>query len=221
MVSPTIERCEATGVESALAARIGPNAVIQTLRALDELEPAYAAEVAGRANVAALSTARPDGLIPEAWFVRLVCATRAVLSEPRAEAVLRRAGELTADYVAAHRIPRLIRWLLGALPAVLSIPLLLSAFRAHAWTFAGSGRFEVQKVRPPTILLTGSPTCRAASRTSNAGAYYEAAFEGLLRLADPAVAVREVTCAARGARQCCFEIEIGSKPEEGVPCASS
>ena len=219
MTSSTMERSGARRAVPESDGRIGPNAVIQTLRALDELERTVATEIANAADVAKIA-GWPEGLIPEAWFVRLVRATRTVLPEPRAEAVLRRAGVRTAEYVATHRIPRAVRWGLGVLPRRLSIPLLLSAFRAHAWTFAGSGEFEAGRGWPPTILLTGSPTCRAVSRTSTAGGYYEAAFEGLLRLADPTVGVRELECVAQGAPRCLFQIEIGSKPERRIRCAS-
>jgi len=189
-------------------ARIGPNSVTQSLRALEELEaPEVVREVVARA---ALPGTWPEGLIPEAWFLRLIRALRQTLPPERAEAVLRQAGRYTADYVGRHRIPGLFRRLLAVLPARLSLPLLLAAFRRHAWTFAGSGDFRVEGPFPGTILLDGCPTCRpeAAAQRPPAGAYYEAAFTGLLQLAAGAARVQEVACRARGQAPCRFRISL-------------
>lgn len=202
-------------------ARIGPNAVLQTFRALRELE---APEVARQVDPGlAPADEWPAGMIPEGWFAALVRELRAALPASRSEAVLRRSGHHTADYVARHRIPAAFRGLLRLLPARLSIPLLLRAFRRHAWTFAGGGRFGIEGPFPGTLLLDGCPTCRpdaAAGLEGYAGAYYEAAFEGLLRIAAPDVRVREVACQALHAPLCRFEIAL-TAPTAGTPCESS
>lgn len=195
--------------------RIGPNSVIQTLRALAELEPPEVSRLVQER--AELPDTAPKHMIPEAWFVRLVQALRATLPADRAEAVLRRSGAYTAEYVSQNRIPAPLRGLFRVLPARLAIPLLLSAFRRHAWTFAGGGHFHVEGAYPGTIVLDGCPTCRADTADpalGHAGAYYEAAFEGLLRLASRDVRVREVACQASHAPLCRFQIGEHS-------CASS
>jgi divinyl protochlorophyllide a 8-vinyl-reductase len=202
-------------------ARIGPNAVIQTLRALRELEGDVVERLV--ALTADLPDPLPPGMIPEAWFVRLLCAVRNALPGPRAEAVLRRAGRYTADYVRRHRIPRAVRLLLRLLPARLAVPLLLHAFRRHAWTFAGAGHYTFKGPYPGTIMLEGCPTCRAecAARVhGHAGGYYEAAFEGLLSLAASSVSVREVACQAQRAACCRYRIFIGEVAAERIPCES-
>lgn len=207
---------------AAEAPRIGPNSVLQTRRALGELEAVEVADAVARR--AALPKAWPEGMIPEAWFVKLIVALRGEVPFERAEAVLRRAGTYTADYVGAHRIPRLIRLVLAVLPRRLAVPLLLAAFRRHAWTFAGAGRFGVVGPFPGTIVLAGCPTCRpeAARVGARSGAYYEAAFEGLLTLAAPGVRVREVACQAAGAPHCRFQISLHHELTTGEqPCASS
>lgn len=190
-------------------ARIGPNSVTQSLRALRELEtPEVAHQVVAQSY---LPDDWPEGLIPEAWFVRLISALRQTLPPERSEAVLRRAGRYTADYVGRHRIPGVFRLLLRVLPARLALPLLLAAFRRHAWTFAGSGAFGVRGPFPGALLLDGCPTCRpeaAAAPLPHGGAYYEAAFTGLLQLAAPTVRVREVACRARGEAPCQFRISL-------------
>lgn len=196
---------------------IGPNAVVQTYRALEELEgSALAQEVKSAAGLPEVTL---DGLIPEAWFVTLIDATRARLPPDRAEAVLERSGALTAGYVGARRIPKALRVLLRILPPRLALPLLLEGFRRHAWTFAGSGHYAIEGPYPGTITLEGSPTCRPRAGDSpspdpdrHAGAYYAAAFEGLLSLAAPRVRVREVACARQGAPLCRFSIQPDGPP---------
>jgi len=202
-------------------ARIGPNAVLQTLRALRELEGEVVERLVSLS--AELPEPLPPGMIPEAWFVHLVCAVRKALPGPRAEAVLRRAGRYTADYVREHRIPKAFRLLLHLLPARLSTLLLLIAFRRHAWTFAGAGRFSYQGPFPGIILLDGCPTCRAectAGMRGHGGAYYEAAFERLLALASPSLRVREEACQAQHAASCRYRILLGDVAAERTPCAS-
>ncbi len=194
-------------------AMIGPNAVLQTLRAIAELEGTTCYEAVARG--AALPATNPDRMIPEVWFVRLVDSLRRTLPWPRSEAVLRLAGKYTADYVAANRIPRPFRRLLRALPPRLAIPLLLAAFRRHAWTFAGGGRFDTAGEYPADVTLKGCPTCRNAPEATAAGAYYEAAFQGLLRLAAEHATVNETACEACGDPCCRFSIEIEGASARG------
>jgi len=201
-----------TSSEAASHARIGPNAVLQTLSALRELEgPAVADAVA---QAAGLPERWPQGLIPEAWFIAVLRAVRRALPRPRAEAVLARSGARTAAYVARHRIPAPFRGLLRLLPRRWAVPLLLRAFRRHAWTFAGSGRFELDG--PAAVRLAESPTSRAetAPPAGMACSYYASAFEGLLALADPQVRVREVACRASGAPACRFTLDPSHPPRE-------
>ncbi len=189
-------------------ARIGPNAVLQTLRALEARAGAAVAERVARQ--ARLPDPLPPGMIPEAWFVRLVAATRRTLGPDEAERVLRRSGALTADYVAAHRIPGLFKALLRCLPTRWSVPLLLFAFRRHAWTFAGSSAFSVARADHGAgfeLTLDDCPTCRhQPGEPRPGGAYYEAAFEGLLRLAGRNINVQEVSCRLRGDDVCRFSV---------------
>jgi len=214
MVSVPLSRPAQTQADaSAPGAMIGPNAVLQTLRAIAELEGTACYEAIARS--ASLPATDPDHMIPEAWFVRLVQSLRRALPWARSEAALRRAGDYTADYVAANRIPRLFRRLLRALPPRLALPLLLAAFRRHAWTFAGGGRFDTSGSYPGHIILRGCPTCRHGPEATAAGAYYEAAFQGLLRLAADGVRVHETACEARGDDCCRFSIDIEGASARG------
>ena len=189
-------------------ARIGPNAVLQTLYALREQAGEAVADAVARQ--ASLPDPLPPGMIPEVWFVRVVGATRRALGRDEAERVLRRSGALTADYVATHRIPAPFKIVLRWLPTRWSLPLLLFAFRRHAWTFAGASAFSVARAADATafkLTLDDSPTCRhQAGEPRAGGAYYEAAFEGLLRLAGPNINVQEVSCRLRGDDVCRFSV---------------
>jgi divinyl protochlorophyllide a 8-vinyl-reductase len=181
---------------------------MRTLQAVEErYGPEAATELHRRAG---LPAHRWDALIPEAWFIDVIRELRTWLPEDEAEAMLRRAGALTGDYVRENRIPVLFRGLLRALPSRWALPLLLRAFRRHAWTFAGSGRFRYEGVAPPVLVLEGPPTCRAPGGPTRSGSYYEAAFETLLALAAPGIRVREVECEAAGDPACRFELLLPS-----------
>ena len=150
-------------------------------------------------------------MIPESWFVSLVAAVRQELGAESAEEVLKVAGERTADYVATNRIPGFFRTLFQMLPARLALPLLLAAFRQHAWTFAGRSEFHVSGDYPGIITLDDAPTCRSTGLRARTGGYYEMAFQGLLSLAAADVTVTEVECRSLGDPACRFEIAPTTK----------
>lgn len=208
MNSVSLQAREATEVSQsgdAAPARIGPNAVIQTLHAVSESEgPAVADRVARLAGVPDIEATQ---MIPEERFVRLVAALRDELPLAASARILARSGSLTAEYVASHRIPAFFRGLLRLLPPRLSLPLLLAAFRQHAWTFAGRSNFVAAGAYPGEIVLDDAPTCRDGYGETMTGEYYAAAFEGLLSLACAGVHVVEVQCRSNGAGACHFEIQ--------------
>lgn len=186
--------------------KIGPNSVLQTVAALCEISgPEAARELSHRAG---LPDPWPEGMIPEAWFVRVIDELRGMVPEGTAESVLARSGELTGAYVSANRVPGVFKLLLRVLPARLGLPLLVRAFRRHAWTFAGGGHFESRGPFPGTLVLDDPPTARSAPPAGCACGYYEAAFQSLLTLAVPGVTVRETQCRADGASACHFRITL-------------
>jgi len=187
-------------------ARIGPNTVIQTLAAVEELEGTPTRDRVAR--LAGLPAAEPAGMIAEATFLDLLSALRRELDAETAREVLVLSGEKTGDYVAANRIPGPFRSLLGWLPARISIPLLLAAFRHHAWTFAGSSGFERGGAYPGSLLLDNAPTCRLTGAAEPTGGYYAAAFQRLLSLASPGVVVTETECRSCGSPHCRFDIHL-------------
>jgi len=207
-----------TATSSTETALIGPNSVTRTLEAITEA--GYPPEAERIASEAGLPGSIPNRMVPEAWFVALTRAVREAFDQGVSEAILADSGSRTARYVAAHRIPAPIRFVLRVLPGRVALPLLLRAIERHAWTFAGSGRFAVEGRPPRYLVLEDAPTCRYEAcggidrRPVPGGAYYAAAFEGLLRLADDRVRVREVECALEGAAACRFILEL-----EGAPVA--
>ncbi|HKK94280.1 MAG TPA: bacteriochlorophyll 4-vinyl reductase [Longimicrobiales bacterium] len=202
-------------------ALIGPNAVTRTLEAVTERLGGGIAKTLREA--AGVPASIPEVMIPEQWFERLVAELRSRTSEATSREILHAAGAATAAYVRRNRIPAPARGLLRVLPARMALPILLAAVRRHAWTFAGRGTFAHVDGH---LVLSDPPTCRAASEGHAApdshtpgtvheparsrglgGAYYEAAFEGILSLAAPDVRVREVACIRAGAPACRFRLD--------------
>lgn len=183
-------------------ARVGPNAIIQTLRALDEIAgPDVTDGVLDRARLAAYRRAPPHGMVDEREVSRLFAAVLAQLSPEQACTVLKRSGELTGAYILANRIPPLARRALQALPAVLSIAVLRSAIVQHAWTFCGSGRVTSHGVAMVTITIAHNPIPTPGC------AWHTAVFETLFRdVAGAGVTVTHACCSARGEGDCVFEV---------------
>jgi divinyl protochlorophyllide a 8-vinyl-reductase len=75
----------------------------------------------------------------------------------QAGAILSKAGQGTADYILAYRIPGPAKALIRALPAPLGARLLTAAIARHAWTFTGSGRFKVTTHAPLTVEIAHNP----------------------------------------------------------------
>jgi divinyl protochlorophyllide a 8-vinyl-reductase len=190
------------------SARIGPNAITQLAAALEaRLGPARTAGVFEAAGLGRYRAAPPAAMVPESEVTDLHRALRAALDPDEREAVCRDAGERTADYLLAHRIPRPVQRILRLLPARLASRALLAAISRHSWTFAGSGRFGVEPGNPLLLSIRGCALCRGASVDAPDCAYYAATFERLYRvLVSPRARAREVDCEARGATACRFEI---------------
>lgn len=185
--------------------RIGPNAVLQLLPVLDaRLGLTAREELMRRAGLD-----RPPcdhGLMDEAPAVSLHQALRR--SYPaRAEALASEAGTRTGDYIIAHRIPRLVAFVLKRLPVRVASLLLARAIEKHAWTFAGSGRFRIASTRPVTFELHDNPVVRGESAIHPLCVWHAAVFERLYAvLVDARLRCRETHCCACGAPACRFVV---------------
>ena len=193
---------------AATAGRIGPNAITRVAEVL----PALLGEAGTRALFDAAGLGGylrqpPEGMIDETEVARLHRVLRQQLGPAVAGQVARSAGVRTADYLLARRIPQPVQWLLKRLPPVLAARLLLQAISRHAWTFAGSGRFQAQAGRPCVLTIHDNPLCRGVASARPACDFYSATFERLFQvLVHPAVQVVETQCEARGDPVCRFEL---------------
>ena len=192
----------------AATARIGPNAIIQTLAALRERIGVRAtSDLLRAAGLDRYRTEVPTAMVPEADVSDLYRTLRLRLDAAEAEAGARLAGDKTAAYVLANRIPRAAQMLLRLLPPRFAAPVLLSSITKHTWTFAGSGTVSIVSAAAPRIAIEGCPICRGSSAQAPLCGYYAASFEGLFReLVTAKATVVEVACQALGANGCVFEI---------------
>ncbi|GLH81719.1 bacteriochlorophyll 4-vinyl reductase [Bradyrhizobium sp. SSBR45G] len=189
--------------------RIGPNAIIQTAEALRLLlGEAIARRVFAAARLEAYLAAPPADMVDEAEVMRLHDALRAVLDDDTARAISIKAGQLTAAYLLAHRIPRAAQRVLRVLPARLASRVLSRAIAAHAWTFAGTGSFTARPGRPTIYEVGHCPLCRGHQADHAVCDFYAATFETLFRtLVQAGARATEVACEATGAAACRFEID--------------
>ena len=194
-------------------AGIGPNALLQLVPVLERVGgPALREEVFASAGVFHLP--RADGLIAEGPVARVHQQMRRQLPE-LAPSLAWEAGRRTADDVIANRIPRPVVVLLRALPPVLAGPLLTRAIEKHAWTFAGSGRFEVVSMQPLTFALHDNPVVRGEHADHPLCHWHAAVFERLFEaLVTRRTRVTETECCAMGAAACRFR--IGLRPDQGA-----
>ena len=153
---------------------------------------------------------RDDGLMPEAPVARVHQALRAI--EPQmAPSLAWAAGERTAQYLMARRIPQAAQVVLKLLPPGLAGPLLSWAIARHAWTFVGSGTFSV--AAPLTFEIADNPIVRGEFSEVPLCDWHRAVFETLFRtLVDARLRCEEETCCAMGARACRFVLKRAPDP---------
>ena len=162
--------------------------MIQLARALDaQTGPETASDVFAMAGYADLYGAPPDAMVDERIPAARFAAVGAALAAARAAAVASYAGWRTADYVIAHRIPRVAKALLRRLPRRFAARLLLRAIERNAWTFAGSGVCRTAHRPGLTIAIERNPL------TTPGCAWHRGVFERMFGrlIADVAVASRE------------------------------
>ncbi len=196
--------------DAAHSGRIGPNAVIRLAEALDAVESkAVTLRLFNAAGFGAHAVVPPDTMVPEDEVTALHRQLRSELGPKRAASISWIAGFRTADYLLANRIPRPVQRLLKLLPRRLAAHILLKAIGAHAWTFAGTGRFSWSTGRPITLRFEDCALCRADHAVAPCCHYYAATFERLFReLIDADAQVSETECIAAGASACRFHVRF-------------
>ena len=197
------------GATAPASGRIGPNAAIQLIAALKARgEEAALRSIFRMADCEDWLEHPPTRMIDETAAARLHAATRRMLPPARATATLADAGTLTGDYLLANRIPRFAQTLLRLAPPRLAAALLLKAIRAHAWTFAGSGRFEARLRKGVELRIYANPVALRERTSDPVCVWHAAVMERLFRaLVSPRARVRETSWCARGDVCCCFEID--------------
>ena len=182
---------------------IGPNAILQMLPVLEQVGGlTFRDQVMAEAGI--FDPPSDDGMMPEAPAARMHQALRA--TEPEmAPSLAWAAGERTADYILAHRIPPAAQAVLRVLPARLAGPLLSKAIARHAWTFAGSGQFSTDG--PLRFAIADNPIVRGEQSEEPLCHWHAAVFERLFRtLVHPDLRCVEQTCCAAGADACRFAL---------------
>jgi len=184
---------------------IGPNALNQTVAALQVLEGGSAVAVLAIAGEPDLREMPPDERVDERRFTRLVAALTAELGEARAGLVLVRSGTLTADHLLAEQLPAVFQSLLRRPPRDHALRLLLGVVASRARAFVGSGRlrYELPHMGRVELTIEDCPACRGLLATQPLCGFYAGMFERLFRvLVDDAMRVRETDCRACGAAHC-------------------
>jgi len=170
--------------------RIGPNALIQTINALREFYiESQIASMLRQSNQDYLLHQSPQEMIEEGEFDRLALNLCDHIGVMPTRKVLQRSGELTADYLLAHRIPKPFQELLKVLPRQLALRLLFMSMSQNAWTFIGSGEFTYDMSgHMPVVKITSD----FASMEAACG-FFGGTFEHLIRkLIDTRVSVRYI-----------------------------
>ena len=182
---------------------IGPNAILQYLPVLDDTFGKDARQaLLAKAHVDRI----PDGtvMIPEGDAVRLQQQIR-LRAPVLAPDLAAQAGEATADYILANRIPKPVQTVLRLLPRRVAAQLLSRAIAAHAWTFVGSGEFTVKS--PWVFEIRSNPMVHGEESETPLCHWHAAVFQRLYRaLIDPRLICEETSCAAQpGSDVCRFE----------------
>lgn len=196
--------------QSVSGGKIGPNSVIQ----LGETVVERMGETAARAlylnaGVPHLLERPPDAMIDERVPAALFSCLFDLFPE-NATDVAQDAGRRTADYIIAHRIPRVAQIVLRLCPRAVAAGLLLKAIRQHAWTFAGSGVCHVHPGAPHLLSIKDNPLAMPNC------AWHRAVLEQLFnRLIAKGAKVRHTACCIDGATDCRFEITLPRLKETG------
>jgi len=183
---------------------VGPNAVTRLAEALlARTDQATTSAVFFAAGAQHLLVHPPAKMVDEIIVRQLYRALFERLPEQEASLIAHDAGERTAHYLLANRIPAPARLILRMLPARLSLRLLLRAIRHHAWTFAGSGQFQARPGRRACVSISHNPMPMPGC------VWQVAVFETLFRsLVSRSCQVRHVQCEQVAGPRCEFEIRL-------------
>lgn len=121
------------------------------------------------------------------------------------QAVLVRAGQLSANYVIKHRMTQRAQSLLASAPWPAAAWLLGKSLDQNAWTFGGSGSFEI--ISRVEFSLTHNPVIKGVTATHCICDYHASLLQQFFStLVYDQLICTEVTCAARGDATCTFRL---------------
>ena len=201
----TNPRAKAHGSEA--PARVGPNAAIQVIAALRRCDGAVATRVLEDAGFARWLVEPPSEMIAETEAARLHGLVREMLPPDVADAVLAEAGRMTADYLLQRRIPGPAKLALRMAPAGLAARGLTRAIRAHAWTFAGSGRFVAEVDDGAVFEIYDNRFCAGGVAGRKLCVWHAAVFQRLFEaLVSPRARAVETDCCADRSPCCRFRL---------------
>lgn len=181
---------------------VGPNAITQLAGVLRERH----GETVWRAVFHAAGLNHYLGVAPERMTAEQEAAAlhRTVMTRCAEDwqDLSAEAGDRTARYLLAHRIPRAAQALMRHLPAAWAARLLVMAIGRNAWTFAGSGSFSGQVIaRAAHLVITANPLAMPGCP------WHRAVFQRLFRaLVSPDAVVFHDTCCGRGEPGCRFMV---------------
>ena len=183
---------------------VGPNAVVQLAVTLEEMiDRGEARSFFSRLGFEELYDTPPDEMIDQRIPAQLMRALWDHFPDEMAQAIAATAGQKTADYVIAHRIPGIAKASFRIMPRSLAAKMLLKAIRRNAWTFAGSGACEVSRDQPHLISIRENPLAMPDC------AWHVAVFERLFRrLVYGETRVSHLSCCKSGAEACTFAIDL-------------
>ncbi|WP_294624106.1 bacteriochlorophyll 4-vinyl reductase [uncultured Roseovarius sp.] len=179
---------------------VGPNAVLQSIEALYSLCGHEATRrIVTKAGLRRFLESPPKNMVPARDAACLHTAIARELPTTLASNVARQAGRKTGEYILAHRIPHSAQWVLRALPARFSGPLLLRAICQHSWTFAGDAFVSYQITNPMTLSIQDNPLA------IDGCTWHRTVLETLFRrLVSQRTVVDHPACCAHRGRKCRF-----------------
>ena len=188
---------------------VGPNAIIQTSRALVDCVGQWQRDrVFAHAGLGWMGTREPDHRVSAEAVNALNASVLATLGRQTAERVLADAGVGTGHYIIDNRIPGFAKSLLRLLPRRLGTRLLLMAVARNAWTFAGDATVETGR---DWIVIQDNPICLGKAGFSGC-VWHRNVLETLFHtLVSPAVTVIETHCIGQGDPFCRFEFRLNGR----------
>ena len=186
-------------------ALVGPNAILQLKNPMDVL--LGHGVIAQVLDLCRVTMPSGDRMISQSEVGRVHHMLWQLFPD-RAEAVSVVAGQGTARYIRANRIPRIARIALRLAPRAWAEKRLMHAIEDHAWTFCGSGALGGHiEDGDLHFLIRDNPLADPRAHPRHLCHWHAAVFAELFtRLLGKPYICREISCCAMGADVCHFVV---------------